>query len=52
MNRVVRWLLEHLLTPSWPQAGPVVPAATPDFKAEPGTIVVQGSRRNGRLVFK
>jgi predicted aspartyl protease len=28
----------------------VVPSAVPDFKAEPGTIVVQGTRRNGRLV--
>jgi predicted aspartyl protease len=28
----------------------VVPAATPDFKAEPGTIVVEGVRKNGRLV--
>ena len=28
----------------------VVPSATPDFKAEPGTIVVEGVRKNGRLV--
>jgi len=28
----------------------IVPSAVPDFKAEPGTIVVQGQRRNGRLV--
>ena len=28
----------------------VVPSAVPDFKAEPGTIVIQGTRRNGRLV--
>ena len=28
----------------------IVPSASPDFRAEPGTIVVQGSRRNGRLV--
>ena len=28
----------------------IVPSAMPDFRAEPGTIVVQGSRRNGRLV--
>jgi predicted aspartyl protease len=28
----------------------IVPSAIPDFKAEPGTIVVQGQRRNGRLV--
>jgi predicted aspartyl protease len=28
----------------------VVPSAVPDFKAEPGTIVVEGTRRNGRLV--
>lgn len=28
----------------------VVPAATPDFKDEPGTIVVEARRRNGRLV--
>ena len=29
----------------------IVPSATPDFKPEPGTIVVQGVRRNGRLVL-
>lgn len=28
----------------------VVPSATPDFREEPGTIVVQGHRRNGRLI--
>lgn len=28
----------------------IVPSAVPDFKAEPGTIVIQGARRNGRLV--
>jgi len=28
----------------------IVPSAVPDFRAEPGTIVVQGQRRNGRLV--
>jgi predicted aspartyl protease len=28
----------------------IVPSAVADFKAEPGTIVVQGTRRNGRLV--
>lgn len=28
----------------------IVPSALPDFRAEPGTIVVQGTRRNGRLV--
>jgi predicted aspartyl protease len=28
----------------------IVPSAVPDFKVEPGTIVVQGTRRNGRLV--
>ena len=28
----------------------IVPSAVPDFRTEPGTIVVQGSRRNGRLV--
>jgi len=28
----------------------VVPSAVPDFKAEPGTIVVEGIRKNGRLV--
>jgi hypothetical protein len=31
MIRVVRWLLEHLRTPSWPQAGPAVPSATPGY---------------------
>ena len=29
----------------------IVPAKTPDFRAEPGTIVVQASRRNGRLLL-
>lgn len=29
----------------------IVPSATPDFKPEPGTIVVQGVRKNGRLVL-
>lgn len=29
----------------------IVPSATRDFTAEPGTIVVQGTRRNGRLVM-
>jgi predicted aspartyl protease len=29
----------------------IVPSAVPDFRDEPGTIVVQGSRRNGRLVL-
>jgi predicted aspartyl protease len=29
----------------------IVPAATPDFRAEPGTIVVQATRRNGRLLL-
>ena len=29
----------------------IVPSAVPDFKAEPGTIVVEGTRRNGRLVI-
>ena len=29
----------------------IVPAATPDFKAEPGTIVVEATRKNGRLVL-
>ena len=29
----------------------IVPSATPDFKAEPGTIIVQGVRRNGRLII-
>jgi predicted aspartyl protease len=28
----------------------IVPSATPDFRAEPGTIVVQARRKNGRLV--
>lgn len=28
----------------------VVPSSTPDFHEEPGTIVVEGKRRNGRLV--
>jgi hypothetical protein len=28
----------------------IVPSATRDFTEEPGTIVVQGTRRNGRLV--
>ena len=28
----------------------IVPSATPDFREEPGTIVVQGRRRNGRLI--
>ncbi len=28
----------------------IVPSAAPDFKAEPGTIVIEGARRNGRLV--
>ena len=28
----------------------IVPSATPDFRAEPGTIVVQGTRQNGRLI--
>jgi len=28
----------------------IVPSATPDFKDEPGTIVVEASRRNGRLI--
>ena len=28
----------------------IVPSATPDFREEPGTIVVQGHRRNGRLI--
>jgi predicted aspartyl protease len=28
----------------------VVPSATADFKDEPGTIVVEASRRNGRLI--
>lgn len=29
----------------------IVPARTPDFRAEPGTIVVQARRRNGRLLL-
>jgi predicted aspartyl protease len=29
----------------------IVPSAVPDFRAEPGTIVVEGTRRNGRLVI-
>jgi predicted aspartyl protease len=28
----------------------IVPSAMPDFRVEPGTIVVQGTRKNGRLV--
>jgi len=28
----------------------IVPSAVPDFREEPGTIVVQGHRRNGRLI--
>ncbi|HKX91938.1 MAG TPA: retroviral-like aspartic protease family protein [Sphingomicrobium sp.] len=28
----------------------IVPSAAPDFKSEPGTIVIEGTRRNGRLV--
>ncbi len=28
----------------------IVPSASPDFREEPGTIVVQGHRRNGRLI--
>ena len=28
----------------------IVPSAVPDFKSEPGTIVIEGGRRNGRLV--
>jgi predicted aspartyl protease len=28
----------------------IVPSALPDFRYEPGTIVVRGTRRNGRLV--
>jgi predicted aspartyl protease len=28
----------------------IVPSAAPDFREEPGTIVVQGQRRNGRLI--
>lgn len=29
----------------------VVPAAAPDFKAEPGTIIVEARRKNGRLIM-
>lgn len=29
----------------------IVPSATPDFRSEPGTIVIQGNRRNGRLLL-
>jgi predicted aspartyl protease len=28
----------------------IVPSAVPDFRDEPGTIIVQATRRNGRLV--
>ena len=28
----------------------IVPSAAPDFKVEPGTIVIEGRRRNGRLI--
>jgi predicted aspartyl protease len=28
----------------------IVPSAVPDFREEPGTIIVQATRRNGRLV--
>ena len=28
----------------------IVPSAVPDFRDEPGTIVIQATRRNGRLV--
>jgi predicted aspartyl protease len=28
----------------------IVPSSTPDFREEPGTIVVEGRRRNGRLI--
>src|SRR5207302_251455 len=28
----------------------IVPSATPDFRDEPGTIVVEASSRNGRLI--
>jgi predicted aspartyl protease len=28
----------------------IVPSAVPDFREEPGTIIVQAARRNGRLV--
>jgi hypothetical protein len=36
MRRVVRWLVKHLLTPSWPHAGPVVPAATAGYPVRRG----------------
>jgi predicted aspartyl protease len=29
----------------------IVPAAMPDFRAEPGTIVVEARRKNGRLIL-
>jgi predicted aspartyl protease len=29
----------------------IVPSATRDFRDEPGTIVVQGTRKNGRLIL-
>ena len=29
----------------------IVPSASPDFRDEPGTIVVRGHRRNGRLIL-
>ena len=29
----------------------IVPSMVPDFREEPGTIVVRGTRRNGRLVL-
>jgi predicted aspartyl protease len=29
----------------------IVPSVIPDFKVEPGTIVVEGTRRNGRLMI-
>lgn len=28
----------------------IVPSATPDFRAEPGTIVIEARRKNGRLI--
>ena len=28
----------------------IVPSATPDFRDEPGTIVIEANRRNGRLI--
>lgn len=28
----------------------IVPSATPDFRDEPGTIVIEAARRNGRLI--